>query len=172
MIEFSRVFRLDTIGTTAQSLSIEANATECAALAERFALVALETLSASARIVQQGSAIIATGTFEAALIQSCIASADHVPVRISEPFTIRFVASLGGDDTPDEHELLADDCDSVEHDGQVIDLGEAVAQSLGLALDPFPRSAQAARVLREAGVLSEEEVLTGPFAGLKGLLGP
>jgi uncharacterized metal-binding protein YceD (DUF177 family) len=171
VIEFSRLFRLDTIGTQAQSVSIEATEAERAALSERFGLVALKALSAKATLVQEGKAVLATGRLGASLVQSCIASADDVPAMIGEPFTIRFVASLADDHTPDEHELLADDCDSVEYDGQVIDLGEAVAQTLGLALDPFPRSAEAARILREAGVLSEDEVETGPFAGLKGLLG-
>jgi uncharacterized protein YutE (UPF0331/DUF86 family) len=48
-----------------------------------------------------------------------------------------------------------------------IDLGEAVAQTMALALDPFPRSTNAEAALREAGVISEEEA--GPFGALKGL---
>jgi len=54
----------------------------------------------------------------------------------------------------------------MEHDGQAIDLGEAVAQTLALTVDPFPRSAGADAALSELG--AEE---SGPFAGLKGLLG-
>ncbi|MFM9853148.1 MAG: YceD family protein [Sphingomonadaceae bacterium] len=170
MSEFSRAFRLDTIGTTARSVTIEASVDERAALAQRFGLVALDSLTATATLVQQSTAIIASGMLDAALTQSCIASAEDVPAIISEPFSIHFVASLADDETPDELELLADDCDSVEHDGQSVDLGEAVAQSLGLALNPFPRCAEAARILRAAGVLSEDEVVGGAFAGLKGLL--
>jgi uncharacterized metal-binding protein YceD (DUF177 family) len=168
--EFSRAFSLDTIGTTPRTVTIDASETECSALCKRFGLVALAKLTAQATLVQQGAAIVATGRFDAALTQCCIASAEDVPALIGEGFTIRFVAALADDSAPDEIELLADDCDSVEYDGQAIDLGEAVAQSLGLALDPFPRSAAAARILRDAGVLSEDEVVSGAFAGLKGLL--
>jgi hypothetical protein len=55
------------------------------------------------------------------------------------------------------------------HDGQAIDLGAAIADSLALVLDPYPRSPRAADALREAGVISEEEA--GPFAALAALKG-
>ena len=53
------------------------------------------------------------------------------------------------------------------------EIGEAVAQTLLLALDPYPRSPAAEAALREAGVKSEEEasVEASPFAALKGLKG-
>jgi len=53
------------------------------------------------------------------------------------------------------------------HDGQLIDLGEAVAQSLGLALDPYPRSPNADALLKAAGVKREDEA--GPFGVLASL---
>ena len=52
----------------------------------------------------------------------------------------------------DEIELSEDDCDTVFYTGGAIDLGEAAAETLALALDPFPRSPGAAAALREAGV--------------------
>jgi hypothetical protein len=55
------------------------------------------------------------------------------------------------------------------HDGTAIDVGEAVAQSLALALDPYPRAPDAEAALKEAGVTSEAE--TGPFAALAALKG-
>jgi uncharacterized protein YutE (UPF0331/DUF86 family) len=57
--------------------------------------------------------------------------------------------------------------DTVFYSGGAIDLGEAAAETLALALDPFPRSPAAAAALKEAGVLSEEEA--GPFGALAGL---
>jgi hypothetical protein len=47
-----------------------------------------------------------------------------------------------------------------------------VAQSLALALDPYPRSARAEEALRQAGVKDEEEAAAGdssPFAALAAL---
>jgi len=48
-----------------------------------------------------------------------------------------------------------------------IDLGAAIADSLALGLDPYPRSPNAEQALRQAGVISEEEA--GPFAALAAL---
>jgi uncharacterized metal-binding protein YceD (DUF177 family) len=57
----------------------------------------------------------------------------------------------------------------VFHDGATIDLGGAIADTLALALDPYPRSAGADEALREAGVISEAEA--SPFAVLARLKG-
>jgi uncharacterized metal-binding protein YceD (DUF177 family) len=66
---------------------------------------------------------------------------------------------------PDEEiELGESDCDVVFYDGAQIDLGGALADTLALSLDPYPRSAGADAALKEAGVLTEEQ--TSPFAVL------
>ena len=52
----------------------------------------------------------------------------------------------------------------VFYDGAVIDLGGAIADTLALSLDPYPRSAGADAALKEAGVLTEEQA--SPFAVL------
>ena len=49
----------------------------------------------------------------------------------------------------------------------MIDLGGAIADTLALSLDPYPRSASADAALKEAGVLTEEQA--SPFAVLAGL---
>lgn len=167
--EFSRTFNLDTIGTVPRSVSLLASDAECAALAMRFGLLSLAKLTATATLVTRGDAIAAEGRFTADVVQSCTASGDDVPAHHGEAFSIRFVSALSDGGASDEIELLADDCDTAEHDGQSIDLGEAVAQTLGLSLDLFPRSPVAAALLKKAGVLSDDEVESGPFAGLKGL---
>ncbi len=62
--------------------------------------------------------------------------------------------------------------DVIFYEGGTIDIGEAVAETLFLALDPYPRAPQAEEALRAAGVISEEEVRPGgALAGLKDLLG-
>jgi uncharacterized metal-binding protein YceD (DUF177 family) len=114
--------------------------------------------------------VVATGRFAADLAQYCIASHDPVPAQMDEAVHIRFIAEpvISGEV---ELELEADDCDTMFHDGQTIDLGEAVAQSLGLALNPYPRSPEAEKMLKAAGVKSEEDgAPTGALAGLKDLL--
>lgn len=167
--EFSRAYSLDTIGTVPRSVLIDATEGECARLALRFGLVSLANLTANATLIMRGDAISAQGRFTADVVQSCTASGEDVPTRFDEAFSVRFVAPLTEGGARDEIELLADDCDTVDHDDQSVDLGEAVAQTLGLSLDPFPRSKAAAQLLRDAGVLAEDEVESGPFAELKGL---
>jgi uncharacterized metal-binding protein YceD (DUF177 family) len=111
--------------------------------------------------------VIATGQMRAEVMQACTASGEPVPSTIDEPVDIRFITDLTMQ-AEQEIELAEEDCDTLLYDGKSIDIGEAVAQSLGLALDPYPRSENAAQILRQAGVKSEEEAVaeTGPFAAL------
>jgi uncharacterized metal-binding protein YceD (DUF177 family) len=164
--EFSRLIRLDAIGGEAHMVSIAATDAERAALARRFGMLALHRVDAEAGVAREGDAVIVTGRLSAELDQACVATGVAVPARIDEAFAIRFVPA-GAAEADAEIELDAADCDVMEHDGRAIDLGEAVAQTLGLAIDPFPRSADAAAALKAAGVLSEAEA--GPFAALAGL---
>ena len=163
--EFSRIWRLDALGIDRQ-VEIKADATERAALATRFALQSLDTLSATVTFHPVAAGIEAKGQMKAKAVQSCVITGEPVPATIDQPFTIRFVAP---DATPvsEELELDAEDCDVMEHDGQGIDLGEAVAQTLGLALDPYPRAPTAEDRIKEIGILSEEEA--GPFGALAAL---
>jgi len=164
--EFARPVRIDTLGGAARPIAIEAEEGERAALARRFGLLAIETLTATAELSRDGDAILATGNLKAAVVQACVASGAPVPARIDEPFALRFVPQADDKAEP-EIELEEADLDVVPYEGGAIDLGEAVAQTLALALDPFPRAPDADAVLREAGVIGEDEA--GPFSALKAL---
>jgi uncharacterized metal-binding protein YceD (DUF177 family) len=162
--ELSRPLPLDGLGGLPRAIEVVANETERAALAKRFDLIALGALAARFTLCADGAALRATGRLTATLIQACAATGEPVPVRIDDIFDLRFVAAspVG---TDGELELNSHDCDTIEHDGLQIDLGEAVAQSLGLAIDPFVRAPNADAILRAAGVVSEVAKLN-PFAVL------
>jgi uncharacterized metal-binding protein YceD (DUF177 family) len=164
--EFSRPYRLDTIGEGARPVSIEASAEERAALAERFGLIALDALSATAVLTREGDLVRAEGRLVAAAVQACVASGEPVPARVEESFALRF-RPPGEAAAEEEIELDESELDTLSYEGSAIDLGEAVAQSFALALDPFPRAPDAEDRLREAGVVSEADL--GPFAALKAL---
>lgn len=164
----SRLFALADIGSAPKTVSITADDDERAALARRFGLVSLDALSADVELAAVNHSIEARGTLSAHLTQGCVATAQPLAVRIEEPFRIRFDAPDMGV-AEEEFELSAADCDVMEHDGQAVDLGEAIAQTLGLAIDPFPRAPDADEVLKAAGILQEDEA--SPFAKLKGLFG-
>lgn len=164
--EFSRVFRLDELGGTPRAVSIMAEEGERAALAARFGLIGIARLEASAELMRDGDMVTAIGKLEAAVTQVCVASGEPVPAKIAEDFALRFVP-VSAQPNMEEVELAESDLDQIDYEGSAVDLGEAAAQTMALALDPFPRAAGADGKLREAGVLGEADA--GPFAALKAL---
>jgi uncharacterized metal-binding protein YceD (DUF177 family) len=164
--EFSRIFRLDELGTAPRAVAIDADDKERAALASRFGLLSIERLSAKAELTRDGDVVIATGKLAADVVQACVASGEPVPASIAEDFALRFVPPSAAPEA-EEVELEEGDLDEIDYEGGAIDLGEAAAQTLALALDPFPRAPGAEERLRAAGVIGEEEA--GPFAALKAL---
>ena len=165
--EFSRPVRVDTLGPEPRALAIEADAGERAALAARFDLPDIARLAAEASLVRRGEEVVATGRLDAAVTQSCVASGEPVETIVDEAFEIVF-RPMPATGAPDEEvELSETELDVVFYDGAAIDLGEAVAETLALSLDPYPRSPGAEEALRAAGVKSEEEA--GPFGALASL---
>lgn len=169
--EFSRPVRIDTLGQSPRALSIEADEQERASLAERFGLLGIERLSAEARLTRNGEDVRAVGALSAAVTQSCAATEAPVPGELEEEFDILFRPQPVTSGTDEEIELGEDEMDVVFYDGARVDLGEAVAETLSLALDPYPRSPEADAALAQAGVKRDDEVEpAGPLAGLKDLL--
>ena len=146
--------RIDLVADEAERLKI----------ADRLDLRSLDRLEAHATLERKGEIVRARGRLKAGLCQSCVVTGDPVDAHVDEAFDIYFLPepSAGGSD--EEVELVESDCDVVFHDGSAIDLGSAIADSLALSLDPYPRSAGAEATLKEAGVLTEAEA--GPFAAL------
>ena len=161
---------IERIGSDAVHHDLIASEAECVALAKRFGLIAIDRLHARLDLRSDGNDPIATGRILADVTQACIATGEPVAQTIDAPMAIRFV-DLSVIDTEDL-ELEPSDHDEMEHDGYAVDLGEAAAQTLALALDPYPRSPAAAAALKAAGVIEEKDLVSGAFAGLKGLLDP
>ena len=160
---FAHHLRLDQI-RDGERIELAADDDERAAIARRFGLEALDCLEAHTTLARTGDVIRATGRLRAALVQSCVVSGEPVAAHIDEPFDIMFVAEPSTAGPDDEIELGTSELDVVFHDGAAIDLGGAIADTLALSLDPYPRSAGADAALKEAGVLSEEQA--SPFAVL------
>ena len=171
--EFPYPVRIDSLGAAPRAIAVEAGEDARTALAARFGLLALEALTAQAAVRLDGEAVIAEGRVRGTAVQACVATGQPVPATVDEPFALRFVPERGGDGA-EELELEEGDLDTVAYTGGAVDLGEAVAQEFALALDPFPRCADAEAHLARAGVLTEEaaEVArqeASPFAALKAL---
>jgi uncharacterized metal-binding protein YceD (DUF177 family) len=158
--------RVDTIGNDDRAVTIEADAEERRCLSERFSLVAVDSLAACFALRRDGAAIVASGTVTAQVTQSCSATGEPLPARVEEAVTLRFVDDFASGNE-EEVELSDDVLDTLPIESGAIDLGEAAAETMALALDPFPRAPGAERALRAAGVVGEGEA--GPFAALAAL---
>lgn len=144
--EFSRPVDVSRMGRLEHRMEIKANAEERAALAKRFDLVALDALSAALVLKKRGAGASGAGVFEltgrwhARLAQRCVVTLEPVPAELGDEVRLFFgdtPASPGADPLDDEGwpEPIRDG---------VIDVGEAVAQLMGVALDPYPRAPDAA----------------------------
>ena len=167
MSEFERLYDAAQLPPGPQRL--RANPAECAALAARFGLVAVHRLAATLSLSADGPAIRASGTLKAAITQSCAISGEDLAATIAAPLTLRFVPPADPKSLPEELELTADDCDEIELSGTQFDLGEAIAQSLALAIDPYATGPHA-KAARTSPAL-KSAAAAGPFAALAALKG-
>jgi uncharacterized metal-binding protein YceD (DUF177 family) len=178
--EFSRRLLIEARPGDAVPVDVRADAAERRALAERFGLLAVRSLRGRGR-VERGSEpgeLVLRGWLEADVVQACVISLEPVPARIGQRVERRYrpiEAGGAGWRHPEPHglEVLADDEEEVEPViGGAIDLGEAFAEELGLALDPYPRAPGAAL---DAGPLAphvsvgSEHGASTPFAALRQL---
>ena len=164
--ELPRPVAVGDLDRAPRRVAIAATAEERAALARRLDLEAVEALSAALtlrRVAGPGVARVRVeGSLDAAVVQRCVVSMEPVPATCAARFVALFAPRALVEATPEDpagHDLgvlgADDDTDPVEpYDGDVIDLGELVAQHLSLALDPFPRApgAALAAALAAAGV--------------------
>ena len=157
--EFRRPVSLDRIGPNGLDLSVEATAVECAALAERMKLPAVHAVSCTFHLIREGrDAVLVRGHLQARVTQPCVVSLEDFEAAVEEVFQVRFVpAGEESDDVDPESD------DEIPYEGNLIDLGEAAAEQLGLALDPYPRMPGADLAEPEA------EAKPHPFAALSGL---
>ena len=122
---------------------------------QRLGLEALDRLEAHAALSREGETCRAEGRLAASLEQSCVVTGEPVAAHVDEPFDLVFMPEPQDRRRTKRSSSASTDCDVVFHDGAAIDLGSAIADTLALSLDPYPRSAGAEAALREAGVLTE-----------------
>lgn len=174
--EFRRPLALGLVGPAGREVVIEADAAERAALAGRFGIPGIGRLRAVLRLrpeaggPQAGGTVIARGRLEAEVTQTCVVTLEPVEQRVAEEIALRLLPpGREAQDGPEEMDEI-----EAAPDGTV-DLGEAVAEQLSLALDPYPRAPGA--VLPELGEAEGEgaaapappEEKPNPFAALAAL---
>ena len=142
--EFSRVVPVESLADGETVIDIEADADERAALARRFGLLALDSLTAKIGLTPVYAGLVRVhGALAAKVTQACVVTLKSVTTRVEGSFE-----RLYGADTPEEEAGLITDTDTEETPEPVtdgaVDVGEAVAEQLALELDPFPRAPGAA----------------------------
>jgi hypothetical protein len=160
------------------SVDVSADAAERRALAARFDLLELPALRGHGRLERRGDEVVLRGWLEADVVQECVLTLEPAPARLAQPIERRY--RLGG--ATDATRTLYDpegtvglDDDAVEVEpviGREIDVGEAFAEELGAALDPYPRAPGAALDAGDLGPhvsVGSADRLSEPFAALRRL---
>ncbi len=172
--EFSRIVDVDDIPSAGLVEDISANAAERAVLVRRFGLAALDRLEAWLHVTALGAGLYRVeGRLEAEVTQQCVISLEPVPARLEVHVGITYAKRIGPE-MPEVHLSAVGEDDPEQMDGSHIDLGEAMAQQLVVALDPYPRKpgvalgdilgANGEKAL--GGAKNSETEKSGPFSKL------
>jgi uncharacterized metal-binding protein YceD (DUF177 family) len=161
-VEFPYPVTLAHVPAGGQSLLLIAEAGQRTALAKRFELLDLLSLTGELELrpAPEGRVQV-TGRLVAEVDQACVVTLEPVRARIEEPVAWRLLPDgmepSDGDDDPDD----------IPAENGVVDLGEALAQQLSLALNPYPRAPGA-----ELPAEATDGSAHGPFAALAKLKPP
>ena len=156
--EFTRPVDVGRLPPGGAVYELEATPAERVALARRFDLLALDRLEAEVRLARlAGGLLRLSAALKADVAQACVITLEPVHDRIDEPFTVLYRAGAEAGETA---VVLSGVSQLVEPlRGDILDIGEAVAQQLSLALDPYPRAPGAAAA-------APAEAQASPFAAL------
>jgi uncharacterized metal-binding protein YceD (DUF177 family) len=156
--EFSRPLDVARVSAGGSTEKIAATIEECARLAKRLGLPAIHTLRAELLAKSwRGGGLKVTGELSADLEQMSVISLEAFRQEVRIPIERYFHFK-----PPTEDDSEAEDVDAIV--GGHIDLGEVVAETLALELDPYPRKpGETFASTEDAGVEAER----GAFAQLK-----
>jgi uncharacterized metal-binding protein YceD (DUF177 family) len=131
--EFSRPLQVDRVPKLGSTEKLSAEPAELQALAKRFKIPVLHSLSAEIRATPwRGGGMKLEGHITADLEQVSVISLEAFRETVSVPLARYFLPHGAVVDNQQE-----DDADPI--DNGWIDLGEVVAETLALDLDPYPR---------------------------------
>jgi uncharacterized metal-binding protein YceD (DUF177 family) len=175
--EIERIVDLDRMGAGGAALDIVASEGERLALTRRFGFLGLPAFSARVTVDRRpGGQVVVEGRLRGKIVQACILTLDPVTQELDEAFRIVFKRDLAEDRDPESGEaLVSPQVDAPEPlPGNLLDIGEIVAEQLSLAADPYPRRSgvKLEDVLpkpRHGGRPGRNEQRRHPFAGLAAL---
>jgi hypothetical protein len=170
--EFSRPVAIAKIAGTPSTYRITANAAERAGLARRFGLLSLDRLEAEIRLRRAAGDIRLEAELSADLVQACVVTTEPVPATVTEDFTLCYRPGIDEDEA-DRLALENPEDEIIEPlIGESVDIGEAIAQQLAVAMEPYPRSPDAG-VAAEIGDTDDAAVAPqNPFDALAAIRKP
>ncbi len=137
--EFHRPVTVARLRPEGDAIAIEAGPAEREAVRARLGLEGLDRLSAELILHPLGGGLVsARGSLEAEVRQVCVITLEPFPATVSVPVQLVFRRAEPGREMA-ELDLDLEAEDEVFYAGPDIDLGEAVVETLALALDPWPR---------------------------------
>lgn len=140
--EIERLVDLEKLGNNGTALEVVTTESERAALAKRFGFLGLPALSARVSVDRRpGGQIVVEGRLKGRILQACILSLDPVTQDLDDAFRLVFAEQVTEDRDPESGEaLLNAHGDAPEPlEGNMLDVGEIVAEQLSLTADPYPR---------------------------------
>lgn len=159
--EFSRLLEVDRLRAGGETVAVAATAAERDGIARRLGLETVGLLEASVSLQPAGAGlVVAEGRIAARVVQTCVVSLEPFEQALDVPIRLVFRPGTETDQAADQT-LDPESEDEVPYEGGRIDLGEAVVETLALALDPWPRRPGAVLDLPPAQTAAE-----GPFAAL------
>ncbi|TAJ28438.1 MAG: DUF177 domain-containing protein [Reyranella sp.] len=175
--ELERIVDLDRMGNKGTAIEIVASDSERAALAKRFGFLGLPAFSARVTVDgRPGGRVVVEGRLKGRLVQACILSLEPVTQELDDAFRLVFAENLADERDPESGEaVLNAQADAPEPlEGNLLDVGEIVAEQLSLTADPYPRrpGMKLDDVLpkpRGGGRKAQPEQRRHPFAGLAAL---
>jgi uncharacterized metal-binding protein YceD (DUF177 family) len=175
--EIERIVDLDRMGPGGAAVEVTASDSERAALAKRFGFLALPAFSARVTVDRRpGDQVVVEGRLRGRVVQACVLTLDPVSQDLDETFRVVFKRGFADEHDPESGEaVLSAQPDAPEPlSGNLLDVGEIVAEQLSLAVDPYPRrpGARLEDVLpkpRREGRKGPGEHRRHPFAGLAAL---
>ncbi|HEV7910892.1 MAG TPA: DUF177 domain-containing protein [Methylocella sp.] len=170
----TRMLAVATVPDTGLDIRLCANETECAALAENYDLVAVQTFEAGFHVRKQGpKRYEVSGVLHALVTQTCAVSLEPFETLVSAPVNVDFAPSRQPLGEPASRKMTAgaaatfggpqDPADPII-DGQ-IDLGALAAEFLALNLDLYPRKPGV--TFEDMHVGAEASGTNSPFAVLR-----
>jgi len=142
--EIERIVDLARMGRSSTALDIVATESECQALAKRFHFLDLKGFAARVTVdLRPGGQVIVEGRLRGKIVQACVLSLEPVTQDLDDTFRIVFKENLAEERDPESGEaVLNAQADAPEPlQGNLLDVGEIVAEQLSLAADPYPRRA-------------------------------